>query len=74
RAPDASTPGAGQLTTSAPLFRGDSGLSGVQPGPAPSGSPTLAWRYDTGADLLSSPVLAGGTLYVATKTGDLLAV
>lgn len=74
RAPDAATPGAGQLTTSAPLFRGDSGLSGVQPGPAPSGSPTLAWRYDTGADLLSSPVLAGGTLYVATKNGDLLAV
>lgn len=61
-------------TASAPLFRGDSALSGVQPGPAPSGSPRLAWRFDTGAEVLASPVLADGTLFVATKSGDLLAL
>jgi len=72
--PASTTTQAGPFTTSAPLFRGDSGLSGVQPGPAPSGSPKLAWRFDTGAELLSSPVLSDGTLFVATKGGDLLAL
>ncbi|MGC4106351.1 MAG: PQQ-binding-like beta-propeller repeat protein [Thermomicrobiales bacterium] len=68
------TPDAAMVAISAPLYRGDSALTGIQPGPAPVGSPKLAWRFDTGAELLSSPVLANGTLFVATKGGDLLAL
>ena len=64
----------GQFAVDAPLFRGDSNLSGAQPGPAPSGSPKRAWRFDTGAEVLSSPVLDKGMLYVATKGGDLIAL
>ncbi|MGC4190446.1 MAG: PQQ-binding-like beta-propeller repeat protein [Thermomicrobiales bacterium] len=70
----AATPDTNHFSASAPLFRGDSALTGVQPGPAPAGSPKLAWRFDTGAELLSSPVLDRGTLYVASKGGDLLAI
>ncbi|MGB3328795.1 MAG: PQQ-binding-like beta-propeller repeat protein [Thermomicrobiales bacterium] len=72
--PANATPNSSLFSASAPLFRGDSSLSGAQPGPAPKGSPKLAWRFDTGAELLSSPVLDKGTLYIASKTGDLLAV
>ena len=57
-----------------PMFRADAARTGVEAGPGPQGSPTRAWRVYTGGELYSSPVIAGGTVYVGAKDGYLLAL
>jgi outer membrane protein assembly factor BamB len=57
-----------------PMFRADAARTGVEAGPGPKGSPMRAWRVFTGGELYSSPVIAGGTVYVGAKDGYLLAL
>ncbi len=71
---NASTPVSGKITTDVLAFRGDSEHSGRQPGPAPSGNLQLAWRFDTGGEIYSTPVIADGILYIASKNGYLYAL
>ncbi|MBA2470257.1 MAG: PQQ-binding-like beta-propeller repeat protein [Chloroflexia bacterium] len=44
------------------------------PGPAPTGSPILAWQVDTGGELYGAPAIADGILYVMSKAGILHAL
>ncbi len=70
----ASTPATGKITTDVLAFRGDSAHSGQQPGPAPASNLKLAWRFDTGGEVYSTPVIAKGVLYAASKNGFLYAL
>ena len=55
-------------------FHGDLGRTGAQPGPAPSGDPTLAWRFETQGAVRAAPVVAEGVLYVGSNDGSLYAL
>jgi outer membrane protein assembly factor BamB len=60
----------GEVTT----WLGDTAHSGSQPGPAPTENPSLAWRFDTGNEILASPVVADGMVFVTNRAGFLYAV
>lgn len=68
------TPGAREVTGAVHSYLGDAGHSGLQDGPPPSENPALAWRFDTGSEILSSPIIADGTVYIANRAGFLYAV
>jgi len=55
-------------------FHGDLGRTGEQPGPAPAGDPTLAWRFETQGAVQAAPVVADGVLYVGSNDGSLYAL
>lgn len=57
-----------------PMFRGDPAHTGQNPGPGPSGRPRSRWRAHTGGELYASPVVAGETVFVGTKSGFLAAI
>ena len=63
----------------APTFRGNPAHTGVfdssapaTPPPAPS--PTLKWKFHTGGQILSSPVVAAGTVYFGSNDHHLYAL
>jgi outer membrane protein assembly factor BamB len=60
----------GQVAT----WLGDAAHSGAQPGPAPDQNPRLAWRFDTGNEILASPIVADGMVFVTNRAGTLYAV
>lgn len=72
------TPAATPVTTQefgiVPTLLGDSMHSGLQPGPAPDENPTLAWRFDSGSEILASPIVAEGTVFFTNRQGFLYAV
>src|SRR5215217_2424892 len=73
------TPVAAEPAVAAAMFRGNAARTGDQPGPGPVGEPVLHWRFHAGDIVSSSPVLAGGVLYVgsgsfAARTGTLYAI
>lgn len=68
------TPGVQAVTGSVLAYLGDASHSGLQEGPPPSGNPGLAWRFDTGSEILASPIVAEGTVYVTNRSGFLHAV
>ena len=70
------TPTAGGSTVQGAvrMYRSDPAHTGQQPGPPPSGQPSLAWRFDTGGEVYASPAVAGGIVYVTSKSGFLYAV
>jgi outer membrane protein assembly factor BamB len=47
-----------------PMDRGDSGRSGVMPGPGPAGTPTERWRFNVGQGVVLAPVVVDGVAYV----------
>lgn len=53
---------------------GDPAHSGAQDGPAPTENPALAWRFDTGSEILASPIVADGMVFVTNRAGYLYAV
>ncbi|MEJ7838370.1 MAG: PQQ-binding-like beta-propeller repeat protein [Thermomicrobiales bacterium] len=69
----AATPG-DSFSGAVPVYRGDNGHTGVQPGPTITESPELAWRFDTGGQIYSSPIVADSRLFVASKSGILFAL
>lgn len=71
----ASTPAlSAGFTQSIPQDGVNTAHDGVMPGPPPATSPSLAWQADTVGEVLGAPVLANGTVYATTKTGNLLAI
>ncbi len=68
------TPAGTVLDGEVPTWLGDAAHSGTQPGPAPTENPRLAWRFDTGNEILASPVVADGMVFVTNRAGFLYAV
>ncbi|MEA2595343.1 MAG: eukaryotic-like serine/threonine-protein kinase [Thermomicrobiales bacterium] len=68
--------GVGQDTSGddVPMFRGNPGRSGVQPGPGPEANVDQLWRFQTGAAIRSSPVVVGGAVYLGSMDGNVYAV
>lgn len=62
------------LTGSNPMFRGDPEHTGVLAGPGLEGNPYRSWRYATGGDLRSTPVISESTAYFGTRNGYLVAL
>lgn len=65
---------AAQTATGVATFHGDAARTGEQPGPAPEGAPSLAWQFETGGTVRSSPVIADGALYIGSSDGFLYAL
>src|SRR6185503_12013412 len=54
-------------------FRGDAALTGVATDALPA-APALAWTFEAGEEVQSTPAIAGGTVYVGSKDGRLYAL
>ncbi|MDQ3539292.1 MAG: PQQ-binding-like beta-propeller repeat protein, partial [Chloroflexota bacterium] len=67
-------PAANGITGEVAMYRGGPRHDGQLAGPAPANAPKLTWRFDTGGEVYSSPAIANGTLYVASKDGILYAL
>lgn len=67
-------PVANGITGEVAMYRGGPRHDGQLAGPAPATTPHLAWRFDTGGEVYSSPAIANGMLYVASKDGILYAL
>ena len=70
----AATPAPPQPASPVPMFRANPAHTGEQPGPGPTGTPTLLWRFGTSAGIASSPSYADGILYVGSEEGFVYAV
>ena len=57
-----------------PTYRGDSSRTGVMPGPGPTAEPLLAWTFQAGGPIRSSPAVVAGTVFVASTDGTVHAV
>lgn len=76
------TPGAAQVAGATgpavegnvEMYRGGPLHNGQFPGPPPGSYPQLAWRFDTGGEVYSSPAIADGIIYIASKSGYLHAI
>ena len=69
-------PDASHAATASPapaMFRGDPARSGVYGGGGPALA-GLAWRVPTDGDVVSSPAIAGGVVYVGSNDGHLYAL
>jgi eukaryotic-like serine/threonine-protein kinase len=55
----------GQVAT----YRGDAGRQGLMPGPGPTGSPAVAWKFSAGGSFGSSPVVDAGVVYALSGDG-----
>ncbi len=56
-----------------PIFRGDAAMSGVARDPIPD-SLDLLWSFDTGAVIVSSPVIGLGKIYIGSTNGRVFAL
>ena len=59
------SPASGDVTT----YRGDAGRTGVMPGPGPTGSPHVAWQFQAGAPIGSSPAVVGDRVFLLSSDG-----
>ena len=57
-----------------PMFRGNAGRTGENPGPAPLDRPVVKWKTFVGGESYASPVIGTDTVFVATKAGSLVAL
>jgi outer membrane protein assembly factor BamB len=55
----------GDVTT----YRGDAGRTGVMEGPGPWGNPAIAWQFQAGAPISSSPAVVGETAFLLSNDG-----
>jgi len=68
--PATSGPAAGAApATDWPIFRGGTGMLGVAAGKLPE-APKLLWQFKTNAAVASSPVVAGGRVYVGSMDAN----
>ena len=56
-----------------PVFRGDTAMSGVARDPIPDRL-DLLWSFDTGALIVSSPVIGFGKVYIGSTNGGVFAL
>ncbi|MFA9454417.1 MAG: PQQ-binding-like beta-propeller repeat protein, partial [Candidatus Aminicenantaceae bacterium] len=56
-----------------PIFRGDAAMSGVARDPIPD-KLDLLWSFDTGAVIVSSPVIGHGRIYIGSTNGGVFAL
>jgi outer membrane protein assembly factor BamB len=56
------------------MFRGNPQHTGVYPGPAISQFTKIKWQFHTNAQVLSSPAIGGGTLYIGSSDHFLYAL
>jgi outer membrane protein assembly factor BamB len=56
------------------MFRGNPEHTGELGGPAPTGQPTLAWRFDASGEITSSAAVSNGVIYFTGRRGDIYAV
>jgi outer membrane protein assembly factor BamB len=56
------------------MFRGNPEHTGELGGPAPTGQPVLAWRFDASGEITSSAAVSNGLIYFTGRRGDLYAV
>jgi len=54
---------------SVPTFRGDSARTGVMPGPGPSGSPAVAWKFQADSGSFRAPAVVDGVVYALAGDG-----
>jgi outer membrane protein assembly factor BamB len=59
------SPASGDVTT----YRGDAGRTGAMQGPGPTGSPGVAWQFQAGAPVGSSPAVVGDRAYLLSNDG-----
>lgn len=55
------------------MFRGNPAHTGIYDSPAPALN-TVAWRFKTGAQILSSPAVSGETVYIGSGDGFVYAI
>jgi len=55
-------------------FRGDAAHTGVYSAPTPEAYAGLAWRFQTGGTIVSSPAVTGLAVYVGSNDGHLYAI
>lgn len=59
---------------SQPMFRGGLGHTGVYPGTAPRHAPKLKWQFATAGQVISSPGIAYGLVYIGSTDQNLYAI
>ncbi len=57
-----------------PMFRGNAARTGENPGPAPRARPLVRWKSFIGGESYASPVIGNDKVFVATKTGSVVAL
>jgi outer membrane protein assembly factor BamB len=59
---------------SQPMFRGQLDHTGVYPGTAPRHAPKLKWQFATAGQVISSPAIAYGLVYIGSTDHNLYAI
>lgn len=62
---DPTPPPTGDVVT----YRGDAARTGVMPGPGPGPGAAVAWKFQAGGPIESSPLIIGSTVVLASKDG-----
>ena len=57
-----------------PMYRGNAARTGINPGPGPVARPLVAWKTFVGGESYASPVVGLGEVFVATKSGAVVAL
>ena len=57
-----------------PMYRGNAARNGQNPGPGPIVRPLVAWKAFVGGESYASPVVGLGEVFVATKSGSVVAL
>ncbi|MCA9878938.1 MAG: PQQ-binding-like beta-propeller repeat protein [Thermomicrobiales bacterium] len=57
-----------------PMYRGNAARTGENPGPGPATRPLVAWKAFVGGESYASPVVGLGDVFVATKSGAVVAL
>ena len=65
---------ASQLTGEVLTYRGNPGRTGLMPGPGPAGTPKVAWSFNAGGAITTSPVVRHGVVYAASGDGTVHAL
>ena len=56
------------------MFRANPARTGVYPGEGPRTLSGVAWEFETGGEVFTSPAVAGGTVYVGSNDNNLYAL
>jgi outer membrane protein assembly factor BamB/class 3 adenylate cyclase len=51
------------------MYKGGFGRTNVMPGPAPNGALVVKWQFRAAADIVTSPIVAGGKVFAGGRDG-----